>query len=63
MTTAIIGTGISGLGCAYRLACSGEAVEVFEASPLIGGHTATKDVSVASGVCLFEAVRQRTRPA
>ena len=49
MTTAIIGTGISGLGCAYRLAQSGEAVEVFEASPIIGGHTATKDVSVASG--------------
>ena len=49
MTTAIIGTGISGLGCAYRLARSGEPVAVFEASPIIGGHTATKDVSVASG--------------
>lgn len=49
MSTAIIGTGISGLGCAYRLAQSGESVTVFEASDLIGGHTATKSVSVASG--------------
>ena len=49
MTTAIIGSGISGLGCAYRLAKAGEPVTVFEAADIIGGHTATKRVSVASG--------------
>lgn len=49
MTTAIIGTGISGLGCAYRLARAGEPVVVFEAAKSVGGHTATKQVSVASG--------------
>ena len=49
MTTAIIGSGISGLGCAHRLAKAGEPVTVFEAADIIGGHTATKRVSVASG--------------
>ena len=49
MATAIIGTGISGLGCAYRLAQAGEPVVVFEAADMVGGHTATKKVSVSSG--------------
>ena len=49
MATAIIGSGISGLGCAYRLARVGEPIVVFEAAERIGGHTATKQVSVASG--------------
>ncbi|MGB0142160.1 MAG: FAD-dependent oxidoreductase, partial [Luminiphilus sp.] len=49
MATAIIGTGISGLGCAYRLAQAGEPVVVFEAADRVGGHTATKQVSVSSG--------------
>ena len=49
MATAIIGSGISGLGCAYRLTRAGEPVVVFEAAESIGGHTATKQVSVASG--------------
>ena len=49
MATAIIGSGISGLGCAYRLARAGEPIVVFEAAGRIGGHTATKQVSVASG--------------
>ena len=49
MATAIIGTGISGLGCAYRLAQAGEPVVVFEAADKVGGHTATKQVSVSSG--------------
>jgi len=49
MATAIIGTGISGLGCAYRLAQVGEPVVVFEAADKVGGHTATKHISVASG--------------
>jgi len=42
---AIIGSGISGLTCAYRLA-EKHQISVFEAGPDIGGHTATKDVSV-----------------
>ena len=49
MTTAIIGSGISGLGCAHRLAKAGEPVTIFESADSIGGHTATKRVSVASG--------------
>ena len=47
MTTAIIGSGISGLGCAYRLAKAGEPVTIFESADSVGGHTATKRVSVA----------------
>lgn len=38
---AIIGSGISGLSCAYLLADT-HHVDVFEASPTLGGHTATK---------------------
>lgn len=44
---AVIGAGISGLGCAYFLHRHGEgrfAVEVFEAQAQIGGHTATKHI-------------------
>ncbi|MFC3122080.1 NAD(P)/FAD-dependent oxidoreductase [Agaribacter flavus] len=42
---AIVGSGISGLSCAYLLSRSAE-VTVFEANDYIGGHTATKTVSV-----------------
>ncbi len=42
---AIIGTGISGLTCAYLLNRQHD-ITVFEANDYIGGHTATKDVSV-----------------
>ena len=55
MATAIIGTGISGLGCAYRLAQAGEPVVVFEAADKVGGHTATKK-------CRFPAVITRLIP-
>tara|TARA_B100000446_G_scaffold118674_1_gene110779 strand:- start:2379 stop:3629 length:1251 start_codon:yes stop_codon:yes gene_type:complete len=40
---AIIGSGISGLTCAYLLQQVAD-IQVFESAPNIGGHTATKDV-------------------
>jgi len=42
---AIIGTGISGLTCAYLLNRK-HKVTVFEKNNYIGGHTATKDITV-----------------
>lgn len=45
---AIIGSGISGLTCGYLLSRN-HHVTVFEAGDYIGGHTATKSVSVDSG--------------
>ncbi len=46
---AVIGSGISGLVCAYLLAKRNH-ITVYEAAKEIGGHTATKRVSVADGV-------------
>ncbi|QUJ70577.1 FAD-dependent oxidoreductase (plasmid) [Photobacterium sp. GJ3] len=48
MKIAIIGTGIAGLTCAWKLHESHE-ITVFEANNYIGGHTATVDVAVESG--------------
>ncbi|WP_261815501.1 NAD(P)/FAD-dependent oxidoreductase [Vibrio gallicus] len=45
MKIAIIGTGISGLTCGYRLHKQHQ-ITLFEANDYIGGHTATVDVSV-----------------
>ncbi|WP_070963029.1 NAD(P)/FAD-dependent oxidoreductase [Vibrio sonorensis] len=45
MKIAIIGTGISGLTCAYKLHRSHD-ITVYEANDYIGGHTATIDVEV-----------------
>ena len=45
---AIIGSGISGLGCAHRLAALRHDVAVFEAADRIGGHTATYDVKLGA---------------
>ncbi|MDD0977485.1 NAD(P)/FAD-dependent oxidoreductase [Pseudomonas fontis] len=45
MKIAIIGSGISGLACAYLLQRQ-HAITVFEAGPRIGGHTHTVDVLV-----------------
>lgn len=43
MKIAIVGAGISGLSCAYRLH-SQHDIHVFEAAPRPGGHTATIDI-------------------
>jgi predicted NAD/FAD-binding protein len=43
---AIIGSGISGLSCAWKLAARAE-VHLYEAGPTLGGHTATVDVELA----------------
>src|SRR5262245_33829966 len=45
---AVIGSGISGLVCAYHLSRQAE-VHMFEADSHVGGHTNTIDVTVASG--------------
>ena len=48
MNIAVIGAGISGLGCAYQLAKRGHRVDLFEARDRIGGHTATYDVQLGT---------------
>ena len=48
MNIAIIGSGIAGLTCAWRLA-GHHQVTVFEAGATPGGHTATVDVSTPQG--------------
>jgi predicted NAD/FAD-binding protein len=48
MKIAVVGSGISGLACAYYLSRRAE-VHVFEANLMIGGHTNTLDVNTASG--------------
>lgn len=48
MKIAIIGTGISGLTCAYLLNRKHD-ITVFEAGDTIGGHTATVDIRMPDG--------------
>lgn len=48
MKIAIIGSGIAGLTCAWRLA-GHHQVSLFEAEATAGGHTATVDVSTPQG--------------
>ncbi len=43
---AVIGSGISGLASAYRLAQAGNAVTLYEANDYFGGHTHTVDVTL-----------------
>ena len=43
---AIVGSGIAGLGAAYRLTALGHQVTLFEASAYLGGHTHTVDVAL-----------------
>lgn len=46
MKIAVIGSGIAGLSCAWRLARSGYDVSLFEANDYYGGHTHTVDVTL-----------------
>ena len=46
MKIAVVGSGIAGLSCAYRLAQSGGDVTLYEANDYFGGHTHTVDVTL-----------------
>jgi predicted NAD/FAD-binding protein len=46
MKVAVVGAGIAGLSCAWRLAGAGYDVTLFEANDYFGGHTHTVDVSL-----------------
>ncbi|MES2323151.1 MAG: FAD-dependent oxidoreductase [Pseudomonadota bacterium] len=46
MKIAVIGAGISGLSCAYRLVQGGAEVTLFEAGTYFGGHSNTVDVTL-----------------
>ena len=45
MKIAIIGSGISGLTCAYKLS-SKHDITLFEANDYLGGHTHTHDIEL-----------------
>lgn len=46
MKIAVIGAGISGLSCAYRLVQGGADVTLYEASTYFGGHSNTVDITL-----------------
>jgi len=46
MKIAVIGAGISGLSCAYRLVQGGAEVSLYEAGSYFGGHSNTVDVTL-----------------
>jgi len=66
MKIAVIGAGISGLSCAYRLVQGGADVTLFEAGTYFGGHSNTVDVTldgVSAGVDTgFLVFNDRTYP-
>ncbi|CUI07528.1 COG2907: Amine oxidase, flavin-containing [Janthinobacterium sp. CG23_2] len=66
MKIAVIGAGISGLSCAYRLVQGGADVTLYEAGPYFGGHSNTVDVTldgITHGVDTgFLVFNERTYP-
>jgi len=66
MKIAVVGSGISGLSCAYRLAGAGNEVSLFESGGYFGGHSNTVDVTfggVTHGVDTgFLVFNHRTYP-
>ncbi|MFS2006715.1 NAD(P)/FAD-dependent oxidoreductase [Duganella sp. CT11-25] len=66
MKIAVVGSGISGLSCAYRLVKAGHAVRLFECGNYFGGHSNTVDVTfrgVTHGVDTgFLVFNHRTYP-
>ncbi|MDF1758365.1 MAG: FAD-dependent oxidoreductase [Legionellaceae bacterium] len=62
---AVIGAGISGLTCAYKLAKQDD-VSLFEAKSYIGGHTNTIDIDIPGAKCAvdtgFIVFNERTYP-
>ncbi|MDL2357356.1 MAG: FAD-dependent oxidoreductase [Pseudomonadota bacterium] len=66
MKIAVVGAGISGLSCAYRLAQAQADVTLFEAGDYFGGHSNTVDVTldgVSFGVDTgFLVFNERTYP-
>ena len=44
MRVAVLGAGVAGLVCAYRLTQEGHACDVYERWPGVGGQAATLDV-------------------
>jgi len=67
MKIAVIGAGISGLSCAYRLVQGGAEVCLYEAGRYFGGHSNTVDVTLdghTAGVDTgFLVFNERTYPA
>ncbi len=66
MQIAVVGSGIAGLSCAWKLSLAGHQVSLFEANNYFGGHTNTvdirvddQDLSVDTGFLVFN---ERTYP-